>query len=431
MATHALHNLTISRATVLSAILALAILSSSIVFSEPAPVDALLAGFIVALCVLGGHRLGATTICNLVIWLAVVALSFLATTLSPDFGEAVKHQAVTLFLVLAAAAMAAFIAEDPESRARLVLNCYVAAMVMACVLGYLGYFKLLPGAYDLFTNYGRARGSFKDPNVFGGALCPAIVYLVWLVLRQPSRQSVLPALIGLFMLPALLISFSRGAWVSLAVSLIVLGFIALTRTRRQSDHVRMAVYGLAGLVALSVTLIAVLQIPQVSELMQQRASLTQGYDEGPQGRFGGQQKAVQLILENPLGIGTRTFRSVHHHEEVHNVYLTMFHYAGWLGGLLFIAGMLVTLVIGLSGALRIGVLQGGLAVATASLAGLIVEGLVIDLDHWRHFFIILALIWGLSDGRVDKPASPSRRRRFDPSSITIRRAKLRHASMAG
>ena len=69
------------------------------------------------------------------------------------------------------------------------------------------------------------------------------------------------------------------------------------------------------------------------QLMQERASLTQGYDEGPEGRFGGQQKAVRLILDNPFGIGTHTFREKHHHEEVHNVYLTMFHYAGWIGGL--------------------------------------------------------------------------------------------------
>ncbi|MGI9479145.1 MAG: O-antigen ligase family protein [Hyphomicrobiaceae bacterium] len=427
MATAALHTLKISRGAVLSGLLAVAILSSSIVFSEPAPVDALLAGFIVAMCVLGGGRLGRVTLLNLVLWTAIVAFSFVATTLSPDFGEAFKHQAVTLFLVLSAAAIAAFIAQNPEPRARLVLNCYVAAIILACLLGYLGYFKVVPGAYELFTNYGRARGGFKDPNVFGAALCPAIIYLVWLILRRPSRQSMVPALLCLFMMPALLISFSRGAWVSLAVSLLVLGFIALTRTRRQSDHIRMAIYGLAGLLVLSLTFVAVLQIPQVSELMQQRASLMQGYDVGPEGRFGGQQKAIRLIMENPLGIGTHTFRSVHHHEEVHNVYLTMFHYGGWLSGLLFVAGLLITFAVGLGGSLRIGALQSGFAVATAALAGLIVEGLVIDFDHWRHVFIILALIWGLSDARPEKSNAPSHRRRFDPSSFTVRRREKRHA----
>ena len=34
-----------------------------------------------------------------------------------------------------------------------------------------------------------------------------------------------------------------------------------------------------------------------------RAALEQPYDVGPNGRFGGQIKAVGLILTHPLGIG--------------------------------------------------------------------------------------------------------------------------------
>ena len=409
MASLALQELTVSRDKIVTALLALAVLSSSVVFSEPAPVDMLMAAFIAAFCVLGGGRLGPVTTANFAIWTALVALAMAAAPLSPNLGKAITHQAVTLFLVIGAVATAAFVARDPVPRARLVLNCYLVAGILACILGYLGYFKLLPGAYDLFTNYGRARGAFKDPNVFGAALCPAIIYLVWELMRRPGRQALVFGPLLVFMMPALLISFSRGAWISLAVSLAVVGLIALTRTRRRSDHARLAIYSIAGVVVLAATLTAVLQLPQVSELLQQRASLTQGYDEGPEGRFGGQQKAVRLILENPIGIGTHTFRTAHHHEEVHNVYLTMFHYAGWLGGLLFLASVLMTFVVGLRGALRINAVQGGLVVATASFAGMLVEGLVIDSDHWRHLFIVLALIWGLSDARLSA-LSPSHRR---------------------
>lgn len=417
MASIALNSITISRGAILSIVLGIAMTTSSIVFSEPAPVDVLMAGFMVALIVLGGGRVGLATTVNLAIWLPIIALSFVATTFSPDFGKAVIHQVVTLFLVLGAAAIAVFVANDPEQRVRVVLNCYVAGIAVACLLGYIGYFKLLPGAYDLFTNYGRARGSFKDPNVFGAAIGPAFTYLCWLLLRQPMRHSLLPAALCLFMAPALLISFSRGAWISLAVSLMVLGFIALTRTRRVSDHLRAAVYAVAGVVAIAVTLAAVLQIPQVSDLLRERASLTQGYDEGPEGRFGGQQKGIRLIMESPMGIGTHTFRGIHHHEEVHNVYLTMFHNAGWIGGLLFIGTMLLTFLQGIYGALRFGALQGAFAVTVAALAGLIVEGMVIDSDHWRHLFIVLGVIWGLSDASRRTSIEP--RRWYDPKSLVV------------
>jgi O-antigen ligase len=419
MSSFALNNLTIPRSTVLSFVLALAVLSSSIVFTEPAPVDVFMAGFLVALCILGGGRIGPVTTVNLICWLPVLALSFLGVALSHDFTTNVIHQTVTLFLVLTAVGIASFISVDPAPRAKLILNCYMAAITVACLLAYIGYFKLLPGAYDLFTNYGRARGSFKDPNVFGAAVTPAIAYLCWQLLRLPAAKSGIPALLCLFMAPTLLISFSRGAWISLAVSLAVIGLIAWTRTRRQSDRTRMVVYAVAGLVIVAATIVAVLQIPKVSDLMGERASLTQGYDEGPEGRFGGQKKAIRLILENPVGIGTHTFRVVYHHEEPHNVYLTMFLNAGWIGGLLFIASLALSLTVGFAGALRLGPLQGLFTVSTAALAGLLVEGLVIDSDHWRHLFIVLALIWGLSDARLVPVCAP--RRAHDPDNVALRR----------
>lgn len=419
MATIAYNRLTIPRSALLSAILALAMLTSSVVFTEPAPVDVLMAGFIVALCILGCGRVGPATTINMALWLPVIALGFLATTLSPDFSKALIHQIVTLFLLLGAAAIAAFVAADPERRAKLVFNFYVAGVAIACVLAYIGYFKLLPGAHELFTKYERARGTFKDPNVFGAAIAPAMTYLCWQLLRRPSRSALLPALLFMFMAPAMILTFSRGAWVSLFVSLVVLLFIAMTRTRRASDNFRMLVYAVTGFIAMVATMMAILQIPEVSDLLRQRASLTQGYDEGPEGRFGGQTKAIRLILDNPLGIGTFTFRAKHHHEEVHNVFLTQFHNAGWIGGLLFIASISLTFVLGLIGAMRVGALQGSMAVATACMAGLIVEGFVIDSDHWRHFFIILGLMWGLSDAA--QKTFVLTRRSTDPESLVIQR----------
>jgi hypothetical protein len=37
-----------------------------------------------------------------------------------------------------------------------------------------------------------------------------------------------------------------------------------------------------------------------------------------------------------------------------------------------------------------------LIAAIATFVGEIVEGFVIDTDHWRHFFLLLGMIWGLS-----------------------------------
>jgi hypothetical protein len=38
----------------------------------------------------------------------------------------------------------------------------------------------------------------------------------------------------------------------------------------------------------------------------------------------------------------------------------------------------------------------------AALAGNIIEGYLIDTDHWRHFYLLMGVVWGLmaSDARV-------------------------------
>ena len=401
--------LIVSASTLAAIAVAGAMATSTIVFSEPAAADILMAGVIVGLPLLGVTRFGHAAILNLTLWLVVVACGIAACSVSTTMSTAIIHQVVTLYLVLGAFIMAGYIAADPEPRFRLVMNFYVVACLIAAFAGLAGYFNVVPSAYDLFTSYGRARGTFKDPNVLGAALAPAIVYTVWIVLRAPLRKAAVAAAVSLPLMLALLLSFSRGAWISVAVSLLIAGWLALVTTRRQSDHVRFVTVGILGALVLAGILAGTLRHESVSTLFTERASLGQSYDSGPEGRFGGQAKAVNLILEHPFGIGTHTFRDSHHEEEPHNVYLSQYLNAGWLGGTLYIVSVIGTLAAGFYAARRRTALQGPIIVATAAFAGLVLEGLVIDTDHWRHFFLLMALIWGLVDAEPPTPSPESRR----------------------
>ena len=60
----------------------------------------------------------------------------------------------------------------------------------AAVLGIVGYFGLFPGAHELMTRYGRATGLFKDPNVFGPFLVPALVYGLSRLTGASLRKSI-------------------------------------------------------------------------------------------------------------------------------------------------------------------------------------------------------------------------------------------------
>ena len=153
--------------------------------------------------------------------------------------------------------------------------------------------------------------------------------------------------------------------------------------------------GAAALIAAAGVLGIAARFEGIGELLSHRAALTQDYDVGPQGRFGGQEKAKGLILENPLGIGAQVFAAVHHHEEPHNVYLVMFLNAGWFGGLAFFAIVWLTVLYGLRHAMRRTLTQPLFLIAYAAFLGNALEGFVIDIDHWRHFYLEMAIVWGL------------------------------------
>lgn len=399
----------VSAGTLAAIAVAAAMGTSAIVFSEPAVADILMAAVIVGLPLLGVTRFGHASILNLMLWLILVACGIAACSLSTTMSTAIIHQVVTLYLALGAFVLAGYIAADAEPRFHLVMRFYTLACLVAAIAGLAGYFNALPGAYDLFTNYGRARGTFKDPNVLGAALAPAIVYTVWIVLRHPLRQAALAAAVSFPLMLALLLSFSRGAWISAAFSLLIAGWLSAVTTRRKGDHVRLVAVGTLGTLVLALAFANTLRHESIGDLLSERASFDQSYDSGPEGRFGGQAKAINLILENPFGIGTHTFRDSYHGEEPHNVYLSQFLNAGWLGGTLYIVSVLGTLAAGLYAARRRTALQGPLIIATAAFAGVVLEGLVIDSDHWRHFFLQMALIWGLVDAMPSQP-SPGRRR---------------------
>lgn len=399
----------VSAGTLAAIAVAAAMGTSSIVFSEPAIADVMMAAVIVGLPILGAARFGQLAMLNFALWLVFVAFGLAACSVSTTFDTAVTHQVVTLFLAGGAFVLAGYISADPVPRFRLVMIFYVVGCLIAASAAFVGYFQIIPSTTELFTNFGRARGTFKDPNVLGAALAPAIVFLVWATLRLPLRQAFLAACVALPLILALLLSFSRGAWASMAFSTLLTVWLLLVTTRRAGDFRRLVAVTALGAVTLAATIGGALELEAVEGLFEERASLDQSYDEGPDGRFGGQAKAVGLILEHPFGIGTHTFRDSLHPEEAHNVYLSQFLNAGWIGGTLYAISVFGTLVAGFYAMRRRTELQGPLIVATAAFAGLVFEGFVIDTDHWRHFFILMALIWGLVDADLPAPLPAGRR----------------------
>ncbi len=371
---------------------------SAVVFAEPAPFDVLMMGLIILLPVIGLVRINAAILNYLSFWLIIGAAGLLTSSISPDLTASAKHTVITIYLSVASAILAGFVAKNPVSHGRLILNAYIFAALIGSTAAIIGYFDLFPGFDKIFTLYGRARGTFKDPNVFGAFLAPALIYCVHLWLKKPTRKSLMPTFALLLLSLGCLLSFSRGAWAVAALGAAIYIYLTFVTAKRDAVRLKLIILCIFGAASMSLLLAASLQFDNISNLLLERATLDQSYDYGPEGRFGGQQKALNLIVENPLGIGALQFGRLYHSEEVHNIYLGMFLNAGWIGGFGYALMVLTSILLGFRHALRSTATQAIFIVVLAAFTATAVEGWIVDTDHWRHFYVLLGLLWGLMIG---------------------------------
>lgn len=381
----------------------LALVSLTFVLFEPAPFDGLMVGLIFLMPLAGLTSLNRRLILFLIAWLTVGGAGWLASAQAGEMSVSIRHTAISVFLSFAGVLVASVIHNNPSRHTKLILSALIVTTVFAAVGGTLGYFGLVPGGGEILTKFDRAKGAFKDPNVFGAFLVPGIVYCVHRAASARAGKAIVVSAFAALLSIGLLVSFSRGAWFNGVFSIAVYACVAFIAAHTDRFRLKLFVLGTLGLAGAIVGLIAILQVESVANLISQRATLMMGYDTGPEGRFGGQWKALALIAENPLGLGALEFSRSYHTEDVHNVYLSMFLNAGWIGGFVYFALVVTTLGTGLAHSLRKGPYQGGMIVLFASFAGLAAEGVVVDTDHWRHFYVFMGLIWGLAAANDSTP----------------------------
>lgn len=377
------------------ALVFLAVATSGIVFSEPSPTDVISMGLIVLLPAVGLVAMTPLLTGYLSAWLLAAAAGFFAATMAADAGTPATFTFVSLYLYLSSFVIAAFIARSPLAHTELIFQAWLLAALLATAAGLAGYFSLVPGAFEMFTRFGRAAGTFKDPNVFGPFLVAPFLYALHLAINSSQVRAGLPLGIAGVMALGAFLSFSRGAWLCLVLALAIYGWLAYVTAQSEQRRARIVHLIAAGAALIGAVILIAAQNDGIVELLSQRASLTQSYDVGPEGRFGGQEKALGLIAENPFGIGATIFTAVHHHEDVHNVYLSMLLNAGWIGGGIYWVMTLLTMALGLRYAFTRTPAQPLLLVAYAAFVANALEGVIIDLDHWRHVYLLMAIVWGV------------------------------------
>ena len=379
-------------ALVASFMLMLGIFLSGFVIHEPAPYDLFMAALI------GGWSVFGLRISRRVMILTALIVTFMigglfSVTTMGTLGKAPLYMAVSGFLGFSAVFIAAVV-EDRPSRLKLIFQGYTAGAVVTALLGILGYFELIPHG-EIFTRYGRAMGAFQDPNVFGPYLVLPALYLTHGILTRRLRSAG-PRLAALLVLAlGIFLSFSRAAWALLAFSVVLLVFLMLLKERSGAFRLRIVVLSIVAVFAIVGGLVLALQIPQVAHLFDTRAHLEQSYDVAEFGRFERHRLGFALALSKPLGIGPEQF-GVRFGEDPHNIWLKTLMAYGWLGFVAYATLIACTLAFGFRLLLRDRPWHPYLATAYIAFLGHVLIGDVIDTDHWRHFYLLLGIIWGCS-----------------------------------
>lgn len=356
----------------------------AVVLVEPAPSDALFGLLIVVAFVTNRLRFERVSPLARYLVAAFVALNLLSLMDVLSWGVAARFFLITLYLGVFSLWLASYI--DRPERSRQLVRAYLAAAVLSALAGSLALFVHFPGSTALIGDGERAKALFKDPNVYGPFLVPIALILVEELLRPRLLRLRRVFMLGCFLAIVLgvVFSYSRAAWLNLAVGLIVLiGLVVLRRPDRRALSLVLVVL-VSGLAIVG----AVVGTGSVG-FLKERAHV-QSYDTS---RFAAQSRGLSVGLEHPLGVGPGQF-DVISPVSSHSLYVRSLSEQGVLGLVVIVATIVATLAFAVMNVIHGRDTYGISAAALmAAWCGLVANSFFVDTLHWRHLWLVAGLIW--------------------------------------
>ena len=362
----------------------LGVLLLAVVRIEPAPSDLIFAVVIAVAFAIGSFDLERVPVS--VTWLvgAFLALNLLSAIGATAPGRAAEFFGITLYLGIFALWLASYVCS--VRRARLVLVAYLTGAALSAAVACAALFMPFPGG-SAFVDGPRAQGLFKDPNVFGPFLVPAALILMEetvaprLLRWRPATKLLVLSVLTI----GIVFSFSRAAWLNLAVGAVVL--LAVLSLRRGGGRRAFTLLAV-GLVA-GAALLGALAATSSLDFLEQRATI-QDYDTE---RFGAQATGIEIAADHPIGIGPGQFEAASE-LSAHSTYVRALAEQGVLGVLLILGLGLLTLGFAARNASLGRDTYGiGSAALLAAWCGLLANSFFVDTLHWRHLWLVAALIW--------------------------------------
>jgi len=379
------------------AAVAVGVLLLAAVRFQPAPTDIVFAVLMVVAYVTGRFSLRRLTAGPLLLTGTFLAFNLVSMLAVRDELRAVQFLGITLYVLIFALWLASSVTDS--SIARRITKWYVIGAVVSALLSTLALLVPFPG-HDLFTRIGRAEGLFKDPNVFGPFLVPAALIMLEEILtpRLLSWRRSTKMLLFLILALGVLFSYSRAAWLNLVVGL--LAMVVVLSFRRGAG--RSASRAVALVLVACVALGAVVTFTGSLSFLEQRARV-QTYDSG---RFAGQDESLKWAVRYPVGIGPGQYET-RAHIAAHSLYARALAEEGIPGLIALLVLMLGTLGwAGQNAILGRDTYGVGSAALLGAWCGVLANSFFVDTLHWRHLWLLAALIWAGSARRDSRsPAS--------------------------
>ncbi|KGX93014.1 polymerase [Pontibacillus halophilus JSM 076056 = DSM 19796] len=356
---------------------------SFVVFIEPSPYDVLMCllilfGWITSSFVYT-KALGVPIVLMFIFSLSNIVSAYYST----DYNGAIFYFLITLYLIFSWLCIASLATRYRIKLIQTIGEAYTLVACLSVVVGTLAYFHFIP-SHEWFLQYGRVKGLFKDPNVFGPYLVPAALYCLYKADRGEGRVKWGAYTLFLCLALGILLSFSRAAWGNFALSGVV--YFLFTSTVPMKNRIGTVVMSTCIAVP---SLYLLSRTPAIATLLQQRMSI-QRYDED---RFATQQVALSSGLQNPLGMGPGQ-SEVNFDLSTHSLYARLITENGVIGFISFLVFFLLSI-----GYCYVQIQKassphrGWYVIVFASLVGLLFNSFFVDTLHWRHLWLMLGLAW--------------------------------------
>ena len=388
-------------------VVALIFISSFLVKIEPALTDffALIAVVLFFRSGLHISRIFAAPLLFLIVFVLSGLISSIPIAAPSHFLNSyspLTYPLVLGYISISSLFLAAYIAADPLPRYFKIERAYWIGATIGAVVGLAVYMKVEPLLSILraigTTTYGdyefRVTGGYKDPNVFSTWLVFPVISMLQALMVGRLRMGLISISSLFVMTTALILAFSRGAWIDLAAAAVLTMGLVVFLSPSNVQRQRLILLSFVGVFLAAVLLFILLSIPSLQAAFVDRFALVKSYDTGETGRFGNQLNSIPLLLNLPLGLGPYQFQEIYA-EAPHNTFLNAFASGGWLGGVSYALLCIVNFYMAWKLVFTRSQLQCIAIPVTVSFFVMTLQGIQIDTEHWRHLYWLMGLGWGL------------------------------------